>query len=115
MRNYSICMRIPPEPPRIRAMNDELYKVYLDSGKCVRILGRVLDSGMCFGFWEVFWVLGRVLDSGKCFGFRDVFLDSGTCFWILGRVLDSGTCFVPTSHRRMFMFSGKNRWRILDP
>ena len=25
------------------------------------ILGRVLDSGMCFGFWEVFWVLGRVL------------------------------------------------------
>ena len=33
------------------------------------------------------------LDSGKCFGFWDVFLDSGMCFWILGRVLDSGTCF----------------------
>ena len=61
-------------------MNDELYKVYLDSGKCVRILGRVLDSGTCFGFWEVF------LDSGKCFGFWEV-------FWILGRVLDSGKCF----------------------
>ena len=60
--------------------------MYLDSGKRVRILGRVLDSGMCFGFWEVFWVLGRV------FGFWDV-------FWILGSVLDSGTCFVPTSHR----------------
>ena len=26
-----------------------------------------LDSGKCFGFWEVF------LDSGKCFGFREVF------------------------------------------
>ena len=70
-------------------MNDELYKVYLDSGKCVRILGRVLDSGTCFGFWDVFWILGSVLGSG--------------------------TCFVPTSYRRMFMFSGKNRWRILDP
>ena len=33
------------------------------------------------------------LDSGRCFGFWDV-------FWILGSVLDSGKCFVPTSHRR---------------
>ena len=46
-----------------------------------------LNSGKCFGFWEVF------LDSGKCFGFWEVFLDSGTCFgfwevfWVLGRVL----------------------------
>ena len=38
------------------------------------------------------WILGSVLDSGKCFGFWEVFLDSGTCFglwdvfWILGRV-----------------------------
>ena len=68
-------------------MNDELYKVYL-------------DSGTRFGFWEVFWILKSV------FGFWDVFwilgsvLGSGTCFWILVSVLDSGTCFVPTSHRR---------------
>ena len=46
-----------------------------------------LDSGKCFGFWDVF------LDSGKCFGLWEVFLDCGTCFWILGSVLDSGTCF----------------------
>ena len=52
-----------------------------------------LDSGKCFGFWDVF------LDSGKCFGFWDVFLDSGKCFWILGSalilgsVLDSRTWF----------------------
>ena len=39
-----------------------------------------LDSGMWFGFWEVFWILGSVLDSGKCCGFWEVFLDSGTCF-----------------------------------
>ena len=51
------------------------------------VLGSVLDSGKCFGFWEVF------LDSGKCFGFWEVFLDSGKCFWILGSVLDSGKCF----------------------
>ena len=45
------------------------------------------------GFWKVFWILGRVLDSGKCFGFWDVFLDSGKCFWILESVLDAGKCF----------------------
>ena len=49
-------------------------------------------------FWEPFslgstWILGGVLDSGKCFGFWDVFLDSGTCFRILGSRLDSGMCF----------------------
>ena len=37
--------------------------------------------------------LGCVLDSGTCFGFWEIFLDSGMCFWILGSVLDSGTCF----------------------
>ena len=79
----------------------------MDSGKCFWILGSVLDSGTCFGFWKVFLdsgkcfsILGRVLDSGNCFGFWEVFLDSGTCFWILGRVLDSGKCFVLMSHRR---------------
>ena len=48
----------------------------------------VLDSGMCFGFWEVF------LNSRKChFGFWEVLwilgcvLDFGKCFWILGSVL----------------------------
>ena len=65
-----------------------------------------MDSGTCFGFWEVFFdsgkcfsIQGRVLDSGTCFGFWEVFFDSGTCFWILGRVLDSGKCFVLMSHR----------------
>ena len=58
-----------------------------------------LDSGKCFGFWEVLWILGSV------FGFWDVFLDSGTCFWILGSVLDSGKCFVPTSHRTICKFN----------
>ena len=38
------------------------------------------------------------MDSGTCFGFWEVFLESRTCFWILGSVLDSGKCFVPTSH-----------------
>ena len=33
-----------------------------------------LDSGKCFGFWEVFWILERV------FGFCKVFLDSEKCF-----------------------------------
>ena len=41
----------------------------------------VLDSGKCFGFWEVFWILGSVC------GFWEVFVDSGTC-------LDSGKCFL---------------------
>ena len=26
-----------------------------------------------FGFRNTFWILGRVLDSGKCFGFWNVF------------------------------------------
>ena len=34
----------------------------------------LLDSGKCFGFWDIFWILGHVLDSGMC-------------FWILGHVL----------------------------
>ena len=46
-----------------------------------------LDSGKCFGFWDVF------LDSGMCFWILGSVLDSGMCFWILGSVLDSGTCF----------------------
>ena len=52
----------------------------------------------------MFWIRGRYLDSGKCFGFWNVFLDSGTCFgfwevfFILGRVMDSGKCFVPMRH-----------------
>ena len=33
-----------------------------------------LDSGTCFGFWQVF------LDSGTCFRFWQVFLNSETCF-----------------------------------
>ena len=41
--------------------------MFLDSGS-------VLDSGKCFGFWEVFWILERV------FGFCKVFLDSEKCF-----------------------------------
>ena len=60
-----------------------------------------LDSGMWFGFWEVFWILGSVLDSGKCFGFWDVFLDSGKCFGFWEVFLDSGKCFVPTSHGKI--------------
>ena len=41
----------------------------------------------------MFSILGRVLDSGTCFGVLESVLDSGTSFWILGSVLDSGTCF----------------------
>ena len=58
-----------------------------------------LDSGTCFGFWEVF------LDSGTCFGFWDVFLDSGKCFGFWDVFLDSGTCFVRTSHRKIMSVS----------
>ena len=77
-------------------MNDELYKVYfwyLDSGTCFGFWEVCSDSGKCFGFWDVF------LDSGKCFGFWEVFWILGRVFgfwevfWILGRVLDSGKCF----------------------
>ena len=39
------------------------------------------------------------MDSGKCFGFWEVLVDSGKCLWILGSVLDSGKCFVPMGHR----------------
>ena len=75
----------------------------MDSGKCVRILGWVLDSGTFFGFWEVFWVLGRVFGFWEVFWILGSVSDSGTCFWILVSVLDSGTCFVPTSHRRFLI------------
>ena len=70
-------------------------------------------SGMCFGFWDLFWILGNLFDSGMCFWILGSVLDSGMCFWILGCVfgfwevfwilgwvfgfwdvfLDSGTCF----------------------
>ena len=49
-----------------------------------------------------------VLDSGKCFGYWDVFLDSGTCFW-MGSVLESGKCFVLMSHRRNYTTQQKLR------
>ena len=42
---------------------------------CFGLLEVFLDSRI-----EVFWILGRVLDSGKCFGFWDVFFDFGACF-----------------------------------
>ena len=64
-----------------------LLEVFWDSrSEVFWTLGRVLDSGSVFGFWEVFWILGRVLDCRKCFGFWEVFFDSGACF-------------VPTNHR----------------
>ena len=84
------------------------WEVFLDSGKCFGFWEVFLDSGKCFGFWEV------VLDSGKCFGFWEVFLDSGTCFWILGRCLDSGKCFWILGR---VLVSGKCFWilgRVLD-
>ena len=68
-------------------------------GGKVGAIAIVLDSGKCFGFWEVFWILGSVLDSGKCFWILGSVLDSGKCFWIVGSVLDSGKCFVPMGHR----------------
>ena len=42
-------------------------KILLDSGTCFRILVRVLESGKCFGFWDVFLNSARVYYSGKCF------------------------------------------------
>ena len=44
------------------------WEVFLDSGPDV-----VLDSGKCFGYWDVFWILGSV------FGWE--------VFWNLGSVL----------------------------
>ena len=60
--------------------------MFLESGKCFWILGSVLDSWKCFGFWKCFWILESVSDSWNCFGFWEV-------------VLDSRKCFVLTSHR----------------
>ena len=58
----------------------------LDSGKCSGFWEVFWDPGKCFGFWQVFWILGSVfgswevfMDSGKRFGFWEV-------FWILGSV-----------------------------
>ena len=75
----------------------------LDSGTCFGFWEVFLDSGTCFRFWHVFWILESVFgfwevffDSGTCFGFWEVFWilagahqwapDSGKCFGILGRV-----------------------------
>ena len=61
-----------------------------------------LDSGKCFGFWEVFCSVGSVLDPWKClypercFGFLEGLLDYGKWFGFwevfcsVGSVLDSG-------------------------
>ena len=58
-------------------------KVFLNSGKCFGFWE------VFFGFWEVFCILGSVfgfwegfLNSGTCFGFWEVFLDSRKCFGI---------------------------------
>ena len=54
-----------------------------------------LDSGKCFGFWEVFRILGRV------FGFWEVFRILGRVFefwevfWILGSVFGFWEVFCP--------------------
>ena len=70
-------------------------KTLLDSGTCFGFWEVFCDSGTCFGFWDMlwmdmFWILGRVLDSGMFFGFWDM-------FWILGCVLHSKKSFVPMS------------------
>ena len=72
----------------------------------------VLDSGKCFGRWDVFWILRSVFGFWTCFEFWTCFWNLGSVsdfvksFWILGRALDSGKCFwilgrvfFPTSHR----------------
>ena len=47
----------------------------------------------------MFWILTSGLDSGKCFGFWDVFFNSDKWFaWIPASVMDSGKCFVSMSH-----------------
>ena len=78
------------------------------------VLGSVLDSGKCSGFWEVFrilgsvfgtwevfWILASVLDSGKCFWILGSVYGFWEVFWILGSVLDSGKCFVAMGHRNL--------------
>ena len=61
--------------------------MFLVFGTCFGLLEVFLDSRI-----EVFWTLGRVLDSGSVFGFWEVFWILGV-FWTLGSVLDSGKCF----------------------
>ena len=60
------------------------------------ILGSVfgLDTGKCYGFWEVFldWILGSVMDSGKCF-----WIEYWEVLWILGSVLSLWTTVLISS------------------
>ena len=59
--------------PRIQntSQNPKLFWILgcvLDSGKCFWILGSViLDSGKCYGFWDVFWILGSVFEFWEVF------------------------------------------------
>ena len=59
--------------PRIQKHFPESKSV-LDSGTCGGFLEVFLNSGKCF------WILGRVWILGSIFRFWEVFLNSGTCF-----------------------------------
>ena len=81
------CSRIQNTSQNVKTL-PRTYLRWLLGTKHVPESKIVLDSGMCFGFWEVF------LNSRKChFGFWEVVwilgcvLDFGKCFWILGSVL----------------------------
>ena len=70
--------------------------MFLDSGKCFWILGRVLDSGKCF------WILGSVLESGKCFvltSHRSFALSSSGVIRTLPRYLRFVRCSSPAPRK----------------
>ena len=56
-QNPKICARIPESKTLPRTM-------------CFWILGSVLDSGKCFGFWKVILISGNFLDYGKALSLR---------------------------------------------
>ena len=90
-----------PESKTLRSENPKTLVIIQNTSQKPKTHSRILILPKnTFGFWEVFWIRGRFLDSGKCFGFWNVFLDSGRCFgfwevfflfwdelWILGSAL----------------------------
>ena len=83
-----------PESKTLRSENPKTLVIIQNTSQKPKTHSRILILPKnTFGFWEVFWIRGRFLDSGKCFGFWNVFLDSGRCFGFWEVFFYSGTSY----------------------
>ena len=74
VQNTSQNPKTLPESQTLRSENPKTLLIIQNTSQKPKTHPKIqILSHNTFRFWDVFWILGRVLDSGKCFGFWEVF------------------------------------------